>query len=104
MSLLPVAPFLLLTLKPDMLKSILWRAIEGSAGPKILGDTNTVKGELYEDPDNDSNNGVGVTVYGVRPDGATTADAGTNEGNADNCADEKEEDTRAGAGQTSGKT
>src|SRR5437762_467594 len=38
---LPFA-FLLLTLKPDTLKSVLCRAIEQSAGAKSLGDTNYI--------------------------------------------------------------
>ena len=60
----------------------------------------------YEDPDNDSNNGVGFTVDGVRPDdGGATTNAGADERNADYCAGEGQEDaSRAGAEQTAGKT
>jgi hypothetical protein len=59
-----------------MLKSILWRAIERSAGPKSLGDTNYRKRRDNEDTDNDSD--IGVTAHGVRPDGGATTDAGAN--------------------------
>ena len=60
----------------------------------------------YENRDNDSNNGRGVTVYGVRPDnGGATTDAGADEGTADYCASEREENaSRSGAEQTAGKT
>jgi len=58
----------------------------------------------HEDIDNNSD--CGVTAPGVRPDnGATTDAAGADEGNADYCAGEREEDaSRAGAEQTAGKT
>jgi len=56
----------------------------------------------YEDDDYDSDNGV--TAHGVRPDSGAATDAGADERNAGYGASEREEDTRAGAGQTSGKT
>ena len=67
---------------------------------------NREKGEINEDTDNNSNNCIGVTVHGARPDnGATTADAGANESAADYGAGEREENaSRAGAGSTAGKT
>ena len=73
---------------------------------KIFGNTK-YWGERknYENPDNDSNNGRGITVYGAWPDnGGATTDAGADEGHRDYCADEGEEDApRAGAEPASGK-
>ena len=47
----------------------------------------------YEDRDNYSDSGVGVTVYGVRPnDGGATTDARADERNANYCASEGQED------------
>jgi hypothetical protein len=50
------------------------------------------KGEMYEDPDNDSD--YCVTVTGIRPDNVPATDrpatdAGTDEGNGDYCAGER---------------
>jgi hypothetical protein len=56
-----------------------------------LGDTNyRGKEELYEDPDNNSDNCV--TITGVRPDNGAATVAGADERNADYCAGESEED------------
>src|SRR4030095_3578892 len=75
-------------------------------GPKFLADTNYRGRRNNEDTDNNST--IGVTAHGVRPDGATTDDAGADadERNADYCAGEREEEgeSRAGAEQTAGKT
>jgi hypothetical protein len=48
----------------------------------------------HEDTDNNSNNCIGVTVHGVRPDDGATADdyAGANESTANHCAGEREKD------------
>src|SRR5205814_3146015 len=77
-----------------------------STGPKLLG-IRSKYGERknYENTDNDSNNCGGVTVYGVRPDnGGATTNAGPDEGHADYCTSEGEEDaSRAGAEQFTGK-
>ena len=54
----------------------------------------------YEDADYDSDNGV--AAHGVRPDSGAATDA--DERNAGYGASEREEDTRPGAEQTSGKT
>src|SRR5438445_11982974 len=56
----------------------------------------------YEDADYDSDNGV--TAHGVRPDSGAATDADADERNAGYGTGEREEDTRAGAEQTSGKT
>jgi hypothetical protein len=56
----------------------------------------------YEDDDYDSDNGV--TAHGVRPDSGAATDADADARNAGYGASEREEDTRAGAEQTSGKT
>ena len=74
-----------------------------STGPKLLGIRST-KGERknYENPDNDSNNCGGITVYGVGPDnrGATTG-ARSDERHANYCTSEGEENaSRAGAEQS----
>src|SRR5207245_8790839 len=54
--------------------------------------------------DTNINSDIGVTAHGARPDGTTT-DARADEGNADDCADQREEDeTRGGADQSAGKT
>ena len=49
----------------------------------------------HEDTDSNSNNCIGITVHGVRPDNgaarATDAGAGADEGNT-NCAGEREKD------------
>jgi hypothetical protein len=78
-----------------------------STGPKFLGIRST-KGERknYENRDNDSNNCDGITVYGARPDnGGAATDAGADEGHADYCSGEGEENaSRSGAEQTAGKT
>ena len=61
----------------------------------------------YEDSDNDSDNGVGFTVHGVRPDNGARKSAGprADEGNGGDSAGEREEDaSRAGAEQTADKT
>src|SRR5438552_5218429 len=68
---------------------------------KIFRDTNYNERRLYEDTDNDSHNGIGFTVYGIRPDdGGATTDAGADERerDANYCAGEGEEDaSRTGA-------
>jgi len=79
--------------------------IEWPTGPKFLGDTNyRGREELYEDPDDNSDNCV--TAHGVRPDNGAATDAGADKGHADYCAGESEEDApcAGGAGQTTGKT
>jgi hypothetical protein len=75
------------------------------AGPKFLEIRIIEKERNNEDTDINSN--IGVIAHGIRPDGATRErddDAGANEGTADYCAGEREEETRARAQQTAGKT
>ena len=71
---------------------------ERSAGPKIL----EIRITRYEDADYDNDNGV--AAHGVRTNSGAATDADADERNADYGASEREEDTRAGAEQTSGKT
>ena len=78
-----------------------------SAATRLLSDLQVQKfWEIritgYEDADYDSDNGV--AAHGVRPDSGAATDADADERNADYGASEREEDTRAGAEQTSGKT
>jgi len=69
-----------------------------------LGDTNyRGREELYEDPDDNSDNWV--TAHGVRPDNGAATDAGADEGNAGDGAGEREENAPCARGdQTAGKT
>src|SRR5207248_3365618 len=63
---------------------------------KVLGDTNYRGNRNNEDTDNDRHNTV--IAHGVRPDGATTDDAGTDEGIAgDNTGQRHEDAPRTGA-------
>lgn len=59
----------------------------------------------HEDTDNNSNNSVGFTVHGIRPDDGATTDGYADERHANYCAGEGEEGaSSAGRGQTRGKT
>ena len=81
-------------------------------GPKLSEIRSTGdEREKYENSDNDSNNGRGVTVYGCRPDnggatteGATTG-AGADERDENYCSGESEEDaSRTGPEQSTDET
>ena len=55
--------------------------------------------------DTNNNSYIGVTADGTRPNGGTATGAGTDEGIANYCADQREKDaSRTGADQATGKT
>jgi hypothetical protein len=76
--------------------------VQNFFGYEVIG-----RREKYEDTDNNSNNSIGVTAHGARPDSGARADArtGADQGHAGDSAGEREEDeSPGGAEQTAGKT